>query len=176
MKLLTPLELSRAREMQVLSGFESVMIADPSETVEAVGRIVANRNVPVSGMTAPFGTNVDTGRIELSGDVAKRPEVGTRLQQAHKKKDDEEGVTIIECVVEQPLQEQLHKNFRCKFASMLQRFKLEASNKLAATTPRHLLFDNGRQPCEGNTEIEDFMDHRRDGIRRCYSSSIISFI
>ena len=37
--------------------------------IETAGRLVANRNAPGSGMTAPYGTIDDTGRVRLSQDV-----------------------------------------------------------------------------------------------------------
>ena len=37
--------------------------------IETAGRLVANRNAPGSGVTAPYGTINDTGRVRLSQDV-----------------------------------------------------------------------------------------------------------
>ena len=34
--------------------------------VETAGRLVSNRSVPGSGVTAPYGTIDDTGKVELS--------------------------------------------------------------------------------------------------------------
>ena len=60
-------------------------IPDPSDTlgdpvgeqtvrklIETAGRLVANRNAPGSGVTAPYGTIDDTGRVQLSQDVMTR--------------------------------------------------------------------------------------------------------
>ena len=54
-------------------------MTDPSDTlgdpvveqtvrklIETAGRLVANRNAPGSGVTAPYGTIDDTGRLQLS--------------------------------------------------------------------------------------------------------------
>ena len=40
--------------------------------IETAGRLVANRNAPGSGVTAPYGTIDDTGRVRLSQDVMTR--------------------------------------------------------------------------------------------------------
>ena len=43
--------------------------------IETAGRLVANRNAPGSGVTAPFGMVDDTGRVQLSQDVMTKREV-----------------------------------------------------------------------------------------------------
>ena len=40
--------------------------------IETAGRLIANRNAPGSGLTAPYGTIDDTGRVQLSQDVMTR--------------------------------------------------------------------------------------------------------
>ena len=60
-------------------------IPDPSDTlgdpvveqtvrkmIETAGRLVANRNAPGSGVTAPYGTIDDTGRVKLSQETMAR--------------------------------------------------------------------------------------------------------
>ena len=60
-------------------------IPDPSDTlgdpvvertiqqlVGTAGRFVAYRSVPGSGVTAPYGTIDDIGRVELSSEVVKK--------------------------------------------------------------------------------------------------------
>ena len=43
------------------------------QPVEAAVRLVANRNAPGSGMTAPYGTIDDTGRVEeLCSEIKKK--------------------------------------------------------------------------------------------------------
>ena len=37
--------------------------------IETAGLLVAKRNAPGSGVTAPYGTINDTGRVQLSQDV-----------------------------------------------------------------------------------------------------------
>ena len=62
-----------------------VTIPDPSDTlddpvvehavrklIETTGRIVANRSTPGSGVTAPYGTIDDTGRVDFSQETMKR--------------------------------------------------------------------------------------------------------
>ena len=62
-----------------------VKIPDPSDTlgdpvveqtvrklIETAGRLVANKNAPGSGVTAPYGTIDDTGRVQLSQTVIRQ--------------------------------------------------------------------------------------------------------
>ena len=77
MELLTP---SQTTEVRVPTATGRVTIPDPNDTlgdpvveqtveklIETAGRLVANRSAPESGVTAPYGTIDDTGRVELSG-------------------------------------------------------------------------------------------------------------
>ena len=70
---------------QIPTAFGRVTIPDPSDSlgdpvvertiqqlVGTAGRLVAYRNVPGSGVTAPCGTIDDTGRVELSSEVLKK--------------------------------------------------------------------------------------------------------
>ena len=64
---------------------KSRTIPDPSDTlgdpvveqtvrklIETAGRLVANKNAPGSGVTAPYGTIDDTGRVQLSQTVIRQ--------------------------------------------------------------------------------------------------------
>ena len=51
------------------------------QLVEAVGGLVANRSVPGSRVTAPFGTVDDTGRVQLSWEVIKKTGAATMQSQ-----------------------------------------------------------------------------------------------
>ena len=46
----------------------SVVEQTMRKLIETAGRLVANRNAPVSGVTAPYGIIDDTGRVQLSQD------------------------------------------------------------------------------------------------------------
>ena len=82
MELLTPREMSQTTETWIPTATDRVTIPDASDTlgdpvveqtvrklIETAGRLVANRNAPGSGVTAPYGTIDDTGRVRLSQDV-----------------------------------------------------------------------------------------------------------
>ena len=82
MELLTPREMSQTTETRLPTTTCRVTIPDPSDNlgdpvveqtmrklIETAGRLVANRNAPGSGVTAPHGTVDDTGRVQLSQDV-----------------------------------------------------------------------------------------------------------
>ena len=85
MELLTPRELSQTTETRLPATAGRVTIPDPSDTlgdpvveqtvrklIETAGELVANRNAPGSGLTAPYGTIDDTNRGQLSHDVMNR--------------------------------------------------------------------------------------------------------
>ena len=79
MELLTPRELSQTTEVQIPTAAARDTMPDPSDTlgdpvmeqtmqklVETIGRIVANKSLPGSSMTAPYGTIDDISIVELS--------------------------------------------------------------------------------------------------------------
>ena len=85
MELLTPREISQTTETRPPTRTGRVTISDPSDTlndpvveqtvrklIETAGRLVANKNVLGSGVTAPYGTIDDTGRVRLSQRVMTR--------------------------------------------------------------------------------------------------------
>ena len=85
MELRTPRKLSQTTEVRPPTTAGRVTISDPNDTlddpvleqtvrklIETVGRLVANRNTPVSGVTAPYGRIDDTGRLKLSQETIKK--------------------------------------------------------------------------------------------------------
>ena len=85
MELLTPREMSQTTETRPPTTKGRVTIPDPSDTlgdpvveqtvrklIETTGRLVANKNAPGSGVTAPYLTIDDTGRVRLSQSVMTR--------------------------------------------------------------------------------------------------------
>ena len=85
MELLTPREMSQTTETRLPTATDRVTILDPSDTlgdpvveqtvrklIETAGRLVANKNAPGSGVTAPYGTIDDTGRVRLSQTVIRQ--------------------------------------------------------------------------------------------------------
>ena len=82
MELLTPLEMSQMTETRLPAATGRVTLPDPSDTlgdpvveqtmrklIETAGRLDANRNAPGFGVTAPYGTIDDTGRVQFSQDM-----------------------------------------------------------------------------------------------------------
>ena len=85
MELLTPREMSQTTETRLPTETNRVAIPDPSDTlgdpvveqtvrklIETAGRLVANKNAPGSGVTAPFGTIDDAGRVRVSQTVIRQ--------------------------------------------------------------------------------------------------------
>ena len=84
MRLLTPREMGQTTETR-LPTTGRVIIPDPSDTlgdpvveqtvrklIETAGRLVAKKNAPGSGVTAPYGTIDDTDRVRFSQSVMTR--------------------------------------------------------------------------------------------------------
>ena len=82
MELLTPREMSQTTETRLPTATGRVTIPDPNDIlgdpvveqtmrklIETAGRLVANGNAPGSGVTAPYGTVDDMGKVQLSQDV-----------------------------------------------------------------------------------------------------------
>ena len=85
MELLTPQEMSQTTETRLPVETNRVTIPDPSDTlgdpvveqtvrklIETAGRLVANKSAPGSGVTAPYGTIDDTGKVRLSQTVIRQ--------------------------------------------------------------------------------------------------------
>ena len=88
MQLLTPRETGQTTETRLPVTPGRVTVPDPIDTlgdpameqtvrklIETAGQLFANRNAPGSGVTAPYGTINDTGRVKLSQDVMTRQAV-----------------------------------------------------------------------------------------------------
>ena len=84
-ELLTPREMSQTTETRLPTATGRVIIPDPSDSlgdpvveqtvkrlIETAGRLVANKNAQGSGVTAPYGTIDDTGRVRLSQTVIRQ--------------------------------------------------------------------------------------------------------
>ena len=99
MELLTPREMSQTTEMRHPAATGRVTIRDPSDTlgdpvveqtmrklIETAGRLVANRNAPGSGVTAPYGAIDDTGRVQFSQDAMIKEGVSDATLQTRSSK------------------------------------------------------------------------------------------
>ena len=99
MELLTPREFIQTTETRLPATTGRVTTPDPDpdpvveqtvrKLIETAGRLVANRNAPVSGVTAPYGTIDDTGRVQLSQETLTRTGVSdTRIPTKSSKVPD----------------------------------------------------------------------------------------
>ena len=99
MELLTPREMSQTVETRLLAETGRVPIPEPSDTlgdpvveqtmrklIETAGRLVANRNAPGSGVTAPYGTINDRDRVQLSQDMMTKEGVSDATLQTRSSK------------------------------------------------------------------------------------------
>ena len=101
MKLLTHREMSLTTETRLPAATGRVTIPDPSDTlgdpvleqtakrlIETAGRLVANKNAQVSGVTAPYGTIDDAGRVRLSRNVTNEEGVSDTTTMGGSKAPD----------------------------------------------------------------------------------------
>ena len=128
MELLTPREMSQTTETQLPTATGRVIIPDPSDTlgdpiveqtvrklIETAGRLVANKNAPGSGVTAPYGTIDDTGRVRLSQTVIRQgisdttPLMGS--SKAPERRIQKMPAKKVSCVVDVQKNNQLRCNF-----------------------------------------------------------------
>ena len=91
--------MSQTIETRLPAAIDRVTIPDPSDTlgdpvveqtrrklIETAGRLVANRNAPGFGVTAPYGTIDDTGRVQLSQDTMTKEGVSDATLQTRSSK------------------------------------------------------------------------------------------
>ena len=194
MELLTPREMSQTTETRLPVETNRVTIPDPSDTlgdpvveqtvrklIETAGRLVANKNVPGSGVTAPYGTIDDTGKVRLSQTVIRQgisdvtPLMGSsRIPERKVRKMPAKKVSRI---IDVQKNNQLKYNFTGsgdRSEGLLQSSYLEPGSKPAATTTRDISSDTGRQLGQSAVEFEDLVGHHGDGLWRRDDSPIIS--
>ena len=129
MELLTPREMSQTTETRHPTTTGRVTISDPSDTlgdpvveqtvrklIETAGRLVGNKNAPGSGVTAPYGTIDDTGRVRLSQSVMTRQGVSDTTPPMESSKVPERRIRKmpakqVSCVIDVQKNNQLRYNF-----------------------------------------------------------------
>ena len=93
MELLTPRKMSQTTETRLPTATGRVTFPDPIDNlgdpvvkqtvkrlIETAGRLVANKNAQGSGVTAPYGTIDDAGRVRLSQSAMTRQRVSDTAQ------------------------------------------------------------------------------------------------
>ena len=128
MELLTPRELSQTTETRLPATTGRVTILNPSYTlgdpvveqtvrklIETAGRLGANRNAPDSGVTAPYGTIDDRGRVQLSQEMMTRTGVSdttlpTKSSKVPDRKIREMPMKKVSRVID------VHKNNQLKYS------------------------------------------------------------
>ena len=191
MELLTPREMSQTTETRLPTATDRVTIPDPSVTlgdpvveqtvrklIETAGRLGANKNAPGSGVTAPYGTIDDTGRVRLSQTVIRQgisdvtPLTGSlkaperRIQKMPAKK--------VSRVIDVQKNNQLRYNFTGVPETDPRACFNRATWNPAATATGDITSDTGRQLGQSTIEFEDLMGHHGDGLRRRDDSPVIS--
>ena len=77
MELLTPREMSQTTETRLPAATGRVTLGDPvveqtmQRLIETAGRLVASKSTRGSGVTAPYGTIDDAGRVQLCQTVIR---------------------------------------------------------------------------------------------------------
>ena len=110
--------------------------------IETTGRLVANRNVPGSGVTAPYGTLDDTGKVQLSQETMARTGASDTALPAKSSKFPDRKLR------ELPMKKvsrviDVQKNNQLKYTSLFQSIDLEPSSKPAATATGDITSDTG---------------------------------
>ena len=192
MELLTTRELSQTIEVPTEAGrvtlpYPSDTLGDPvvqqtmQKLIEMAGRPVASRGAPGSGVTAPYGTIDDTGRVEFSQETMRERKLTPQRThkddfecsgQEDKKNANEKNVPSVRRTEKQPGEEIWSSGHG--HASMFQSIDLESSSKHTATAARDITFNTGRQFGESSTELEDLVDHQSDGLWRRHDSAAVS--
>ena len=184
MELLTPREMIQTIETRLPTETSQVTIPDPSDTlgdpvveqtvrklIETAGRLVANKNAPGSGVTAPYGTIDDTGRVRLSQTVIRQgisdvtPLMGS--SRAPERRIRKMPAKKVSRIIDVQKNNQLKYNFTGvsgdRSEGLLQSSDLEPGCKPATTTTRHISSDIGRQLGQTAVEFEDLVGHQGDG-------------
>ena len=116
---------------------------------------VPNRSVPGSGVTAPYGTVDDTGRVELSSEEMKRAGAiavmkPTETSRVSDRKIREMPMKEVSRVFDVEKNSQIKNNFQLHrssgygHTSMFHSIDVESSYEHAATAARDVTFDIGR--------------------------------
>ena len=191
MELLTLPELSQATDVRPpnTTGIGRVTIPDPSDTlgdpvveqtvrklIETAGRLVANRNAPGSGVTAPYGRIDDTGRVEFSRETTEKTGVDTftlpaKTSRAPERKIREMPMKKVSRVFDVQKNNQVKNNFtgvpdadpRACFDRSTWSPAINMQQPPLGTS--HLILDDS---------LVNILDHHGDGLWRCHDSPAIS--
>ena len=185
MELLTPREMSQTTETRLPAETNRVTIPDPSDTlgdpvveqtvrklIETAGRLVANKNAPGSGVTAPYGTIDDTGRVQLSQTVIRQrmsnvtPLMGnSRIPERKVRKMPAKKVSR---VIDVQKNNQLKYNFtgvpETDPRACFNRATWSPAVNLQQPPLGDISPDIGRQLSQSAVEFEDLMGHHGDGL------------
>ena len=133
--------------------------------IETAERLLANRNAPGSGVTAPYGTIDDTGRVETFQETMTRTEVSdstlpTKSSKVPGRKIREMPMKKVSRVIDVQKNNQVKNNFTGVPDT-------DPRACFKRSTPE--LEDLG----EGFPELEDLLDHYGDALWRCNDSTAI---
>ena len=169
--------MSQTTETRLPAETNRVTIPDPSDTlgdpvveqtvrklIETAGRLVANKNAPGSGVTAPYGTIDDTGRVQISQTVIRQ---GRKMP-----------VKKVSRIIDVQKNNRLKYNFtgvpetdpRACFNRATWSPAVNCSNTTSGTSHLNI----GRQLSQSAVEFEDLVGHHGDGLWRRDDSPIIS--
>ena len=196
MELLTPREMSQTTETRLPTVTGRVTIPDPSDTlcdpvveqtakrlIETAGRLVANKNAQGSGVTAPYGTIDDTGRVRLSQTVIRQGVSDTTPPTGSSKAPERRIQKMPAKKVSRVIDVQKNNQLRYKFTGVPETDPRACFNRAtwnaavnlhAATATGDITSDTGRQLSQSTLEFEDPLGHHGDGLRRHGDSPVIS--
>ena len=194
MELLTPRKMSQTTKTRLPAETNRVTIPDPSDTlgdpvveqtvrrlIETAGRLVANKNAPGSGVTAPYGTIEDTGRVQLSQTVIRQgisdvtPLMGSsRIPERKVRKMTAKKVSRV-------IDMQKNNQLKYSFTGVPETDPRACFNRATWSPvvnlqqpPLGTTHEIGRQLSPSANEFEDLMGHHGDGLWRRDNCPIIS--
>ena len=186
--------MSQTTETRLPATTGRVTIPDPSDTlgdpvveqtvrklIETAGRLVANRNAPGSGVTAPYETIDDTGRVQLSQDGMTKEGVSnatlpTRSSRVPDMKIREMPANRESRVIEVQNNNQL----KYSFTGVPDMDSRACFNRLtwrpAATATWDITSGTGGQLGQSASKFEDVLVHYGDGFWSCDHSQLFRMV
>ena len=187
MELLTPREMSQTTETRLPAETNRVTIPDPSDTlgdpvveqtvrklIETAGRLVANKNAPGSGVTAPYGTIDDTGRVQLSQTIIRQGISDVTPLRGSSKITERKVRKMPAKKVSRVMDVQKNNQLKYNFTGVPETDPRACFNRatwnpavnLQQPPLRDISPDIGRQLSPSANEFEDLMGHHGDGLWR----------
>ena len=155
--------------------------------IETAGRLVADRNAPGSGVTAPYRTIDDTGRVELSysQDVMTKEGVSNATLQTRSSRVPDRKIRGLPAKkVSRVIDIQKNNQLKYSFTGVPDTDPRACFNRATGNPAvnlqqpplrtSHRILGDSRQLGKSASKFQDLLDHYGDGFRRCDDSPVVS--